>query len=69
MFDEVDEATAVFKCTNDPPVGEGARFLDYEGLPTDHYLRLCGLGARLLRGEIPVSERVPAVAPIPPPKR
>ena len=48
MFDEVDEGTAIFKCTNNPPVG---RFCTYEGLPSDHYLRLCGLGARLLRGE------------------
>lgn len=48
MFDEVDEGTAVFKVTNDPPVG---RFVTYEGLPSDHYLRLCGLGVRLLRGE------------------
>ena len=37
MFDEVDEATAIFKCTNNPPVGK-SRFLDYEGLPSDHYL-------------------------------
>lgn len=50
MFDEVDEATAIFKCTNDPPVG-GSAFLDYEDLPTDHYLWLAGEGARLLRGE------------------
>ncbi|MGI9240136.1 MAG: glycoside hydrolase family 71/99-like protein, partial [Verrucomicrobiales bacterium] len=42
MFDEVDEGTAIFKCTNDPPVGEGVRFLDYRGLPSDHYLRLTG---------------------------
>lgn len=48
MFDEVDEGTAIFKCTNNPPVG---RFITYEGLPSDHYLRLSGLGGRLLRGE------------------
>ena len=53
MFDEIDEATAIFKCTDDPPVGEGVKFLDYEGLPSDHYLRLTGKGGRLLRGEIP----------------
>ena len=48
MFDEVDEGTAIFKCTNEPPVG---RFATYEGLPSDHYLRLAGLGGQLLRGE------------------
>ena len=53
MFDEVDEATAIFKCTNHPPVGEGVRFLDYEGLPSDHYLKLTGQGGELLRGELP----------------
>ena len=41
MFDEVDEATAIFKCTNNPPVGE-SEFLDYEGLRSDHYLWLVG---------------------------
>jgi hypothetical protein len=51
MFDEMDEGTAIFKCTNDPPVG-ASRFVTYEGLPSDHYLRLTGQGARLLRGEI-----------------
>jgi len=48
MFDEVDEGTAVFKVTNDPPEG---RFLTYEGLPSDHYLRLMGAGTRLIRGD------------------
>jgi hypothetical protein len=51
MFDEVDEATAIFKCTNDSPVGPPDRFVTYEGLPADHYLKITGLGARLLRGE------------------
>ena len=59
MFDEVDEGTAIFKCTNDPPVGEST-FLTYEGLPSDHYLWLTGQIARRMRrgrglalGEIP----------------
>ena len=53
MFDELDEGTALFKVSNDPPVGEGVKFLDNEGLPPDHFLRLSGRGGKLLRGEIP----------------
>ena len=56
MFDEVDEGTAIFKCTNQPPVGEGATFLTYEGLPSDFYLRLTGRAGKLLRGELPLSD-------------
>ena len=56
MFDEVDEGTAIFKCTNQPPVGEGAAFLTYEGLPSDFYLRLTGRAGKLLRGELPLSD-------------
>ena len=52
MFDEVDEGTAIFKCTNQPPVGDQAHFIDYEGLPSDHYLKLTGRAAKLIRGEI-----------------
>ena len=48
MFDEVDEGTAIFKVTNQPPQG---RFATYDGLPSDHYLKLCGLAGRYLRGE------------------
>ena len=59
MFDEVDEGTAIFKCTNDAPISDESKFLTYEGLPSDHYLRLAGLGARLLRGDIPVSDHPP----------
>ena len=59
MFDEVDEGTAIFKCVNDVPVGAGAKFIGYEGLPSDYYLRLTGFGARLLRGEI-------TATPVPP---
>ncbi len=58
MFDELDEGTAIFKCTNDPPLGE-SRFLTLEGLPSDHYLWLTGMGQKLLRGEIEPTEQVP----------
>ena len=58
MFDEVDEATAIFKCTNDPPVGESS-FLTYEGLPSDYYLRLTGAAAKALRGEAKITSALP----------
>ncbi len=47
MFDEVDEGTAIFKVTNSPP--REAKFVTYEGLPSDWYLRLAGEGAKLIR--------------------
>ncbi|QNN24763.1 xylosidase/arabinosidase [Planctomycetales bacterium ZRK34] len=59
MFDEMDEATAIFKCTNNPPVGESP-FVTYDSLPSDHYLWLTGQGARLLRGEIEPTMQLPA---------
>ncbi len=58
MFDEVDEGTAVFKCTNSPPVGKSP-FLTYEGLPSDHYLWLTGRLGELLRGKMPASQLMP----------
>lgn len=53
MFDEVDEGTAIFKCTNHPPVSNGSRFLTLEGLPSDHYLNLTGRAGALLRSSPP----------------
>jgi hypothetical protein len=58
MFDEMDEGTAIFKVTNAPPVGE-SRFVTLEGLGSDHYLWLTGLGGNLLRGEVKASEEPP----------
>ena len=57
MFDEVDEATAIFKVTNQPPTQ--AHFLTLDNLPTDWYLRLTGEGTRLLRGARPPSDPIP----------
>jgi hypothetical protein len=55
MFDEVDEGTAIFKCSNDVPAGHESQFVTFEGLPSDYYLRLVGRGTRLIRGEIPLT--------------
>ena len=52
MFDEMDEATAIFKTTSDPPVG-ASRFLAEPGVKPDHYLWLTGEIGKMLRGEIP----------------
>lgn len=75
MFDEVDEGTAIFKCTNDPPVAEAplvsTPFLptgnvDYAPydpsdalLPSDHYLWLVGQAAQMLTGERIPTETMP----------
>jgi hypothetical protein len=57
MFDEMDEGTAIFKCSNNPPVGP--RLCDYEGMPTDYYLWLTGQAGKMLRGEILFSKQIP----------
>ncbi len=61
MFDEVDEGTAIFKCTNNPPSSGGTEFLTYEGLPSNFYLRLAGQAGKLLRNEIPPNPAPPIV--------
>ena len=59
MFDEVDEGTAIFKCSNNPPVGDSP-FLTYEGLPTDHYLWLTGKIGELMRNKLPATGKLPS---------
>ena len=58
MFDEVDEGTAIFKITDQPPVGANP-FVGMEGLPSDHYLWLTGEAARQFRGAAPLSSQPP----------
>ena len=53
MFDEVNEGTAIFKVTDDPPVGKTVKFARMDGRQSDHYLFLTGEGSKLLRGERP----------------
>lgn len=57
MFDEVDEGTAIFKVSNNPPTP--GRFVTYDGLPSDWYLRLVGEGGKVLRGERPNTKEIP----------
>lgn len=59
MFDEMDEASAIFKCTSQPPADQPpARFLAYEDVPSDHYLWLTGQAGRILRGEAVVDKEL-----------
>ena len=59
MFDEVDEGTAIFKCSNNPPSNGGSKFVTLGGLASDFYLRLAGRAGKLLRGEIPLTGTIP----------
>jgi hypothetical protein len=63
MFDEVNEGTAIYKVANEVPVGE--HFVTNEGLPTDWYLRLTGAATRMIRGDAPLSEKIPENLPGP----
>jgi hypothetical protein len=59
MFDEVNEGTAIFKCTDNPPVSNIAKFIDLDGQPSDYYLWLTGKAAQMLRNEIPLQLTLP----------
>lgn len=57
MFDEINEGTQIMKVTNHPPVQ--FPFLTYNGATSDFYLRLTGLGGKMLKSHIPVPEIIP----------
>jgi len=57
MFDEVNEGTQILKIDNHPPVQ--AAFLTYDGATSDYYLRLVGVGAKLLKEHKPISPVIP----------
>ena len=59
MFDEIDEGTAIMKISDSPPNSEKAHFVGNDGVPSDHYLWLTGLGAQMLRKEIPLILNMP----------
>jgi len=60
MFDEIDEGTAIFKISKNPPIG-ASKFVTYEpDIPTDHYLYLTGLAGKMLKKKIPLQLTTPA---------
>lgn len=59
MFDEIDEGTAIIPVSDNPPNGNNAEFVSNDGVPADHYLKLTGLGAKMLRKEIPLTQKMP----------
>jgi hypothetical protein len=59
MFDEVNEGTAIFKCSDNPPVSKTAKFVNMDGKPSDTYLWLTGEAAKMLRKEKPLSLKMP----------
>lgn len=66
MFDEVDEATAMYKIAEtsaDVPAGIEVITMDTDGesLPSDWYLRLAGEATKMLRGEIPLTATIPII--------
>jgi hypothetical protein len=59
MFDEVNEGTAIFKCSDTPPVSEVAQFITMDGKPSDTYLWLTGEAGKMLRKEQAFSAEMP----------
>lgn len=57
MFDEVDESTAIFKVSPNHPVTD--HWVDYEGYPTDWYLKIVGEASKMLRGDISLTMTIP----------
>lgn len=51
MFDEIDEGTAIFKISDNPPNSDKAHFVGNDGAPSDQYLFLAGEAGKMLRKE------------------
>jgi glycoprotein endo-alpha-1,2-mannosidase len=59
MFDEMDEGTAIFKTSKDPP-GRPGKFVSLEkDIPADYYLHLTGMAAKMLKRQIPIQTELP----------
>jgi len=59
MFDEVNEGTAIFKLSDNPPVSNIAKFADIEGVPSDLYLWLTGEASKMLKNKKTLSFKLP----------
>jgi Ricin-type beta-trefoil lectin domain-like len=65
MFDEINEGTQIMKIENNPPTQ--APFLTYDGATSDYYLRLVGVGAKMLKNHTPITPTIP-ISPFNPDK-
>ncbi|HEV3325529.1 MAG TPA: DUF5703 domain-containing protein [Puia sp.] len=64
MFDEIDEGTAIFKASLDPPDGQSS-FVHFDpGIPSDYYLQLGGYAAKMLRKQVPFRPDPPPPVPL-----
>jgi glycoprotein endo-alpha-1,2-mannosidase len=59
MFDEMDEGTAIFKTTKNPPVGLSVFETIESDIPEDYYLYLTGVASKMLKKDIPFQTRIP----------
>jgi len=59
MFDEIDEGTSIMKCAHKVPIGKSIFVPIDKDVPSDHYLWLTNMAAKMLRGEIPLSSQMP----------
>ena len=59
MFDEVDEGTAIFKVSKNPPAGVSSFVKFEEEIPSDYYLYLTGHAGKMLRKQVPFQESAP----------
>ncbi len=59
MFDEIDEGTAIFKLSSNPPVGESPFVARESTIPSDHYMWLCGLVSKALKKGKKLPEEMP----------
>ena len=59
MFDEIDEGTAIFKISKNPPVGASSFVKFEEDIPSDFYLFLAGYAGKMLRKQVPFQTTIP----------
>jgi hypothetical protein len=59
MFDEVNEGTAIFKCSDTPPPGKLTSFITMDHQPSDHYLWLTGEAGKIIKGKKPLTFKMP----------
>jgi len=59
MFDEIDEATAIFKIARKVPVGDSKFVTPGDDIPSDHYLWLTGQAGQLMKDKRPLPQETP----------